>query len=58
MSTIKKKIKMWAPYFQKSNKAKQSRSNDSRVAVQMGLSLICWETVTENKLCNKSIGRW
>ena len=32
------------------SEVKQSRSNDSRAAVQMGLSLICGETVTENKL--------
>ena len=32
------------------SEVKQSRSNDSRAAVQMGLSLICGETVTDNKL--------
>ena len=32
------------------SEVKQSQSNDTRAAVQMGLSLICGETVTENKL--------
>ena len=32
------------------SEVKQSHSNDSRVAVQMGLSLICGETVIENNL--------
>ena len=32
------------------SEVKQSHSNDSRAAVQMGLSLICGETVTGNRL--------
>ena len=45
------------------SEVKQSHSNDSRAAVQMGLSLICGETVTENKLQtsvakSQLVGRW